>query len=91
MTKVLSAVLHRDPCKRDFDLDAMPAASIVTHSLKSTRGRQSLGGGREGPDDVLSCSCATAQLLSRLVCESQVNVFAHDMLPVVRNGGAREI
>ena len=32
MTKVLSAARHRELCKTDFDLAAVPAASIMTHT-----------------------------------------------------------
>ena len=46
MTKVLSAVRHWELCKTDVDLDAVPAASIMTHTAQCRHvGWQSLGGG----------------------------------------------
>ena len=63
MTKVLSAIRHRDLCKTDFDLDGVPVASIMAHTaLCRHAGWQSLG----ERDEVFSCSCATAQLLTKL-------------------------
>ena len=63
MTKVLSAVRHRELCKTDFDLDGVPMASIMAHTaLCRHTGWKSLG----EPDEVSSCSCATAQLLTKL-------------------------
>ena len=63
MTKVLSAVRHRELCKIDFDLDGVPVARIMTHTaLCRHTGWKSLG----EPDEVFSCSCATAQLLTKL-------------------------
>ena len=81
MTNVLSVVRHRERCKPDFNLDAMPVASIMTHTVLCRHaGWQSLEGGRGGKaDEVFSCSCATAHLLSKLiVCQSQDNVLPHD-------------
>ena len=55
MTKVLSAVRHQELCKTDFDLDAVPEASIMTNiALRRHAGWQSLG--------------EITQLLSRLTC-----------------------
>ena len=34
MTKVLSAVRHRELCKTDFDLDAVPEASVIPHDWR---------------------------------------------------------
>ena len=49
MTKVLSAVRHRELCKTDFDVDAVPAASIMTHTaLCLTRRMAKSGGARRG-------------------------------------------
>ena len=43
--------------KTDFDLDGLPGASIMTHTALCRRtGWKSLG----EPDEVCSCSCATA-------------------------------
>ena len=65
MTKVLSAVRHRQLCRTDVDLDAVPAASIVARTVLCRHaGWQTLG----EPDEVFSCSCATAKLLSKLTC-----------------------
>ena len=65
LTKVPSAVRHRELCKTDFDLDGVPVASIMTHTaLCRHTGWKSLG----EPDKVFSCSCATAQLLTKLTC-----------------------
>ena len=62
MTKVLSAVRHRELCKTDFDLDGVPVASIMTHTaLCRHTGWKSLG----EPDEVFLCSCTTAQLLTK--------------------------
>ena len=33
MTKVLSAVRHRELCRTDYDLDAVPEASAMTHAV----------------------------------------------------------
>ena len=33
MTKVLSAVRHRELCKTDFDFDAVPEASVMPHAV----------------------------------------------------------
>ena len=44
MTKVPSAVRHRDLRNTDFDLDAVPAASIMTHTVLCRHAEwQSLG------------------------------------------------
>ena len=49
MTEVLSAVRHQELCKTDFDLDTVPATSIMTHTaLRRHAGWQSLGGARRG-------------------------------------------
>ena len=63
MTKVLSAVRHRELCKTDFDLDAVPEASVMPHAAMCRHaGWRSLG----SPEDVFSCPCTTAQLLGKL-------------------------
>ena len=63
MTKVLSAMRHRELCKTDFDLDAAPEASVMPHAAMSRHaGWRSLG----SPEDVFSCPCTTAQLLGKL-------------------------
>ena len=63
MTKFLSAVRHRELCRTDFDLDAVPEASVMTHAaLCPHAGWQSLG----TPEAVFSCSCATVQMLTKL-------------------------
>ena len=63
VTKVLSATRHRELCKTDFDLDEVPVASNMTHTaLCRHTGWKSLG----EPDEVFSCSCATALLLTKL-------------------------
>ena len=47
MTKVLSAVRHLELCRTDLDLDAVPAASIMIHTVFCRHvGWQSLGAGR---------------------------------------------
>ena len=33
MTKVFSAVRHPELCKTDLDFDAVPAVSIMTHTV----------------------------------------------------------
>ena len=66
MTKVLSAVRHRELCPTDFDLDGEPAASVMSRTVLCRHAEwRSLG----EPDEVFSCSCATAQLLPKLTCE----------------------
>ena len=63
MTKVLSSVRHRELCKTDFDLDAVPEVSIMPHAAMCRHaGWRSLG----SPEDVFSCPCTTAQLLGKL-------------------------
>ena len=63
MTKIISAARHQELCKTDFDIDAVPVASVVTHAeLCRHAGWQSLG----APEEVFSCSCAAAQRLSKL-------------------------
>ena len=65
MSKVLSAVRHLELCKTDVDFDAVPEASIMTHIVLCCHaGWQNLG----EPEEVFSCSRATAQLLSKLTC-----------------------
>ena len=87
--------------KTDFDLDAVPAASIMTHTASCRHaGWQSLG----TPSEIFSCSCATAQLLSkaglcvkvrteffcpRRVSDNEIQSRLHQS--VVRKGGARDI
>ena len=69
MTKVLTAIRHRDLCKTNFDLDGVPVASIMAHTaLCRHTGWKSLG----EPDEVFSCSCATAQLLTKLTYAVEV-------------------
>ena len=97
VTKVLSAVRHRGLCKTDFDLDGVLVASIMTHTaLCRHTGWKSLG----EPDEVFSCSCATAQLLTKLTyvqkskgcfCSRQVQkMFFESSSPVIRKSSARE-
>ena len=58
MTKVLSAVRHRQLCKTDFDLDAVLEASVMLHAAMCRHaGWRSLG----SPEDVFSCPCTTAR------------------------------
>ena len=96
MTKVLSALRHRELFKTDFDLDGVPVASIMTHTaLCRHTGWTSLA----EPDEVFSCVCATAQLLTKLTyvsksegcfCSRQFQkMFFKSSSPVVRKGGAR--
>ena len=63
---------HHDQglCKKDFDLDAVPEASVMPHAAMCRHtGWRSLG----SPEDVFSCSCTTAQLESRDdVCSRRV-------------------
>ena len=76
MTEVLSAVRHQELCKTDFDLDTVPATSIMTHTaLRRHAGWQSLGGARRG-FLVLVRNCTAAEQTD--LCKSQDNVFAHD-------------
>ena len=96
MTKVLSAVGHQELCKTDFDLDAVPAASFMTHAVLSPHASWQSRGSQTR---VFSCSCATATEQTDLCVEVRKmflltkgleNVFLSSS-PVVRNGGAREI
>ena len=70
MTKVLSAVRHQELCKTDSDLDAVPAASIMTHTVLCRHaGWQSLG----MPNEVFSCSCGfRTTFLTIVFAHSQV-------------------
>ena len=102
MTKVLSGVRHRELCKTDFDLDGVPVASIMTHTAlcHTAPCRHTGWKSLEEPDEVFSCSCATAQLLTKLTyvlksegcfCSRQVQkMFFESSSPNVRKGGARE-
>ena len=69
MTKIHLADRHRELCKTDFDLDTVPVARITAHAVLCLHaGWQSLG----ALEEVFSCSCATAQLLSMLACVWEV-------------------
>ena len=57
MTKILLAVRHRELWKTNFDLDAVLAGSIMTHTAFCRHaGWQSLGG--EGGQTRFSRACA---------------------------------
>ena len=73
MTKVLSAVRHREFCKSDVDVHAVLVASVMSLAVLCRHaGWQSLG----APEAVPSRSRASVQLLTKLVkIETQ---FAHD-------------
>ena len=59
----LSAVRHRELCRKDFDLVAVPEASVMTQAVLCLHaGWQSLS----TPEADFSCSCATVQLLTKL-------------------------
>ena len=97
MTKVLSAVRHRELCKTDFDLDGVPVASFMTHTAVSTHWMEESGRTGRGLL-VLVRNCTAADQTDSyvevrrkfLLTTGSENVFLESSSPIVRKGGARE-
>ena len=97
MTKVPSALRHRELCKTDFDLDAVAAASD-SHSFMPTRRMAAKSGGARRGLLVLVRNrtaaeqtdlCVKVRTMFLLTAGSE-NVFKSSSR-VVRKGGDREI
>ena len=97
MTNVHSAVRHRELCKTDFDLHAVPATSTMTHSVLSPRRMAKSGGARRGLLMLVRNSTTAEQ--ADLCVKVRTKFIAHDRFRkcffkssslVVRKGGARE-